>query len=209
MLHKFVNVYVAVCLMLAVVLVGTVRAQTSRGTIVGHITDPSGATVPGARVTATNLGTNISFHYSTDNTGDYYVPGLLPGLYRVEAEKAGFKKEVVSSVTLEVNQTLRVDFTLQLGQTTQTVEVTAAAPMLQTDTTTVGQVVGNRQLVDLPIMGRDFSNLLKLSVAVTELGGTIGASATIRMHGYNDNWRAYSVDGARPTSVRAAALLPG
>src|ERR687888_1967890 len=76
--------------------------QSSRGTILGNVRDPSGAPIPGATVTVTNLGTNVPFTYETDATGDYYVPSLLPGRYRVDAEKAGFKKFTAAGVLVEV-----------------------------------------------------------------------------------------------------------
>lgn len=201
MRQKFVNIFTGVCVLIGVFGVPAVKAQTSSGTIVGHIQDASGAAVPGTQVTVTNLGTSISFHYTTDSSGDYYLPSLLPGRYRVEAEKTGFKKEVADAVTVNVNQTVREDFTLQVGQTTQTVEVTAAPPMLSTDQATLGTVITNRAVVDLPLNGRDFTNLVRLGVGTGEMQGGISTGATIRLHGFNDNWRLVSIDGSRPASV--------
>jgi hypothetical protein len=201
MRQKCVNIFTAVCVLIGVCGVPAVKAQTSSGTIVGHIQDASGAAVPGAQVTATNLGTNVSSRYTTDNTGDFYIPSLLPARYRVEAEKTGFKKGVVDSVKLDVNQTLRADFTLQVGQTTQTVEVSAAPPMLSTDQATLGTVVTNRAINDLPLNGRDFTSLVFLGVGTAQIRGTILQGATIRLHGYNDNWSAASINGSRPASV--------
>ncbi len=174
-------------------------AQSSRGTILGTVRDPSGASVPGTKVTVTNLGTNIAFNYETDDTGNYYVPSLLPGRYRVEAEKAGFKKFIVAEVIVEVNQTARVDVNLEVGRAAETVEVQGASPLVQTDTATLGQVVTNRQVIELPLNGRDFTNLLRLNVGVGELQA--GIMATIRQHGLNDSFRSVSVNGARPASV--------
>lgn len=188
-----------ICLL--VLVAGTGKAQTSHGTIVGHVSDPSGAAVPGAQVTVTNLGTNVPSAYPTGPSGDFYIPSLLPGPYRVEAEKAGFKKEVVPSVNLEVDQTLRVDMVMQLGQTTQAIEVNAAAPMLQTDTATLGNVVTTRQVDDLPLNGRDFTDLIRLNAGVGELEGGIVTASTVDLHGYDDNWHSVSVNGARPASV--------
>jgi hypothetical protein len=201
MRQKCVNIFTAVCVLIGVCGVPAVKAQTSNGTIVGYIQDSSGAAVPGAQVTVTNLGTSVSSRFTTGNSGDYYIPALLPGRYRVEAEKTGFKKEVADAVTVNVNQTVRADFTLQVGQTTQTVEVTAAPPMLSTDQATLGTVVTNREMTELPLSGRDFTSLVFLSVGTDQIGGTIGSAATIRLHGYNDNWRAGSINGSRPASV--------
>ncbi len=198
--RKSVLVLSGICLALSCLLAPPVWGQTSRGAIVGAVRDPSGALVPEAKVTATNVATTISFSYITDATGSFYIPSLLPGRYRVEVEKAGFKKFVAGDVLVEVNQTVRVDVTLELGAMTQAVEVQAAAtPLVSTDQATLGQVVTNRQVNELPLNGRDFTNLLRLNVGVGELQG--GIMFSIRQHGLNDTFRSVSVNGARPASV--------
>src|SRR5438034_5334091 len=101
--------------------------QTSSGTITGTIKDSSGAVLPDAKVTVTNEGTNISREVTTDKAGGYVVPSVLPGVYTITAELSGFKKAVQAGTTLQVNQTLRADFTLQVGEVTQTIDVEAAA----------------------------------------------------------------------------------
>ena len=103
-----------------------IYAQT--GTISGFVTDPSGAAVPGARVTAVLVQRNIARTVTTDELGAYLFNALPPGDYRVEAEKTGFQRAVRTALDLSLNQNLRADFTLQLGELAQTVEVTAAAP---------------------------------------------------------------------------------
>lgn len=178
-----------------------VQAQSSRGAIVGLVRDASGAVIPGAAVVVTNLGTNVSFRFETDDTGNYYVPSLIPGPYKVEASKEGFRKLEVAPVTVEVNQTVRVDLNLQVGQLAEAVEVSAAAQLVQTDTTTLGQVIGTRQVEELPLNGRDFTNLIRLNVGTGELTGGIATAGTIRRHGLNDNFRSISVNGARPSST--------
>lgn len=175
--------------------------QSSLGRIVGTIRDASGGLVPGTKVTVRNLATNVAFEYETDQTGDYVVPSLLPGSYRVEAEKAGFNKAVVSTVVVEVNQTVRVDLLMTVGAVTEVVEVRSEAALVQTDTTTLGQVVTNRQVHELPLNGRDFTNLIRLNVGVTEVQGGITAAPTIRRHGLNDSFRNVSINGARPASI--------
>jgi hypothetical protein len=176
-------------------------AQSSRGTIVGTVRDPSGSVIPETKVTVTNLGTNVAFEYLTDSTGDYYVPSLIPGRYRVEAEKSGFKRLTVAEVLVEVNQTVRVDVRMELGEVAETLEIHEASSLVQTDTTTLGQVVNNRQVTELPLNGRDFTNLLRLNVGVSELQGGITTAPTIRRHGLNDSFRNVSVNGARPASI--------
>jgi len=177
------------------------QAQSSLGTIVGNVRDPVGAAVAGARVTVTNLNTNTSSTYQTNTTGDYFVPSLLPGRYSVTAEKAGFKKATVGNLTLEVAQTLRVDIPMQLGELTQTVNVNETSQMVDTDTATIGQAVTEREVADLPLNGRDFTNLIKLNAGVNSVTGGNAASSSIRPHGFNDSYTMVSVNGARPASV--------
>jgi hypothetical protein len=175
--------------------------QTSRGTILGSVRDPSGAAVPETKIVITNQATNVSLNYLTDETGDYYVPSLLPGLYRIEAQKTGFRQVTVPDVRVEVNQTVRVDILMKLGEVTEVVEVSDVPLLVQTDTTTLGQVVSNRGVTELPLNGRDFTNLLRLNVGVGEVQGGITTAPTIRRHGLNDAFRMVSVNGARPASI--------
>ena len=112
----------------AIVSTLPLAAQTSVGTIVGNITDESAALVPGVTITITNAGTNTARTATSNDTGGYTVPSLPPAIYSIEAELAGFSKAVVTAVQLEVNQTLRVDMTLMVGEVTETVEVSATAP---------------------------------------------------------------------------------
>lgn len=185
---------------LSVIAIPT-RSQTSAGSIVGVVRDSSSAVAPGAKVTVTNLGTNVSFTYVTDDTGNYFVPGLIPGQYRVSVEKSGFKTVTVPDVVVAVNQTVRVDLTMPVGQVAETVNVAAEAPLIQADQATLGQVVNNRAVSELPLNGRDYTNLLRLNTGVTEVQGGITTAATIRRHGLNDSFRMVSVNGARPASV--------
>ena len=158
---RFFLILIAVIVLPALSLL---KAQSSRGAILGTVRDPAGALVPGAKVSVANQATNTSFEYETDTTGNYYVPSLIPGRYRIAVEKAGFKKFTASDVIVEVDQAVRVDIRMELGQVTEVVEVREAAAMVQTDTTTLGQVVRDRQVLELPLNGRDFQNLIKLNV---------------------------------------------
>src|SRR6266508_2187180 len=137
-------------------------SQTTFGTITGTVKDASGAVLPGASVVVTNQNTGATRQVTTDDTGRYLVPSVLPGVYTITSELTGFKKALVSGVTLEVNQTLRADLTLQVGEVTETVEVEAAAPLLQTETSTVGTVISNKQVIELPLNGRSFTQLTLL-----------------------------------------------
>ncbi len=179
----------------------TAFGQSSTGVILGTVRDPSGAIVPGTHIVVRNTATNAAFPIDTDHTGSYYVPALIPGRYQVNAEKSGFSETSVNDVVLEVDQTVRVDLTLRVGQITETVKVESTTQMVQSDNATVGQVIGTRQVEELPLNGRDFTNLIKLNVGVTEVSGGANAGASVRMHGLNGNFRNVSVDGARPMDI--------
>ncbi len=188
----------AFCVLFAPALV---LGQTSAGVIVGVVRDASGAVVPGTKLTVTNVATNIAFEFVTDETGNYVVPSLSPGHYRVDSVKEGFKKTEVADVQVDVNQTVRLDLTLSVGQSSEMVSVLAEAPLIQADQATLGQVVNNKAVSELPLNGRDFTTLLRLNTGVTEVQGGITTAGTIRRHGLNDAFRNVSVNGARPASV--------
>jgi len=197
---KSVRVFCTLCIAL-IWCTADLFAQSSRGSIVGNVRDPNGGAIPGTRITVTNSETHISSVYETDSTGDYYVTSLIPGHYRVEAEKQGFAKSAVESVTLQVNQTLRIDLPMRLGPVTQQVQVNANAQMVQTDTSTLGQVITSQQLTELPLNGRDFTSLIRLNTDTTEAQGGITTASTIRRHGLNDSFRMVSINGSRPASI--------
>jgi len=126
------------------------------GTIVGTVSDPSGASVVKAKVTIRNQQTNAAREVETGASGEYSVPLLLPGLYQVTVEAAGFQRAVHKDIKLDVDQTVRVDLVLQVGQITQEVVVTGVAPLLQTETSAVGQVVDEQKVSRLPLNERNF-----------------------------------------------------
>jgi hypothetical protein len=127
----FVQLGITVCLLLSL---EPLAAQTTTGSIVGTVTDNSGAAVPGAAVTVTNVDTNITTKTTTDSSGNYVVTPLPVGHYSVAKEARGFKRSLNEGITLNVQDRIGVNVALELGQISETVEVTAAAPALQTDT---------------------------------------------------------------------------
>ncbi len=132
------------------------------GEITGVVTDPSGALVVGAAVTVSNPATNLTRTATTNNAGNYTFPSLLPGVYSVKAEMQGFQGEIRGGVELQVQQVARIDFQLKVGSLTETVEVISGAPLLNTENATVGTVIENRRIVDLPLNGRNFISLIAL-----------------------------------------------
>jgi outer membrane receptor protein involved in Fe transport len=138
--------------------------QAVNGTLLGTLNDGSGAVVPGAQITITEVGTGIPRTTQTNASGNYVFPDLPPGNYDVTSEAKGFKKETKTSVRVDVNTTVRVDMTMQLGAVTETVEVSGAVPLLKTDRADVSQIIDTEQMEQLPIGGanRNFQNLIAL-----------------------------------------------
>jgi carboxypeptidase family protein len=142
--------------------------QSDTGTITGTVRDSSAAAVPRVKITVTDARTNADvFTAQTDSAGRYTAPALKPSDYFLTAEMTGFKKEMRRGVTLEVNQMATVDFTLQVGQVSEVVEVTEAAPLMHAQSAELGDVVEQRRVVELPLNGRFFVNLVNLTVGVT------------------------------------------
>src|SRR5580698_8788230 len=165
------KLFVVMALLLALPVMG----QTL-GEITGRITDPSGAGVPDAALTLTNATTNAVRQTKTTGDGDYSFPSLPPGTYKLKAEHPGFKTTANNSVEVEVQQTVRLDYTLQVGDVTQTVEISAAANMLQSENATLGSVVSNSSIVELPLNGREYLNLVALNANVNTLSPPAGQS---------------------------------
>ncbi len=146
-----------------------VRGQAVNGTLLGTVTDASGAVIPNAVVVATEVNTNISRTTKTNESGNYVFSDVTPGKYSVSAEQQGFKKEVRANVDVLVNSTIRVDLSLETGTVTETINVTAEAPMLQTDRADTGRKIETKQVEDLPIVynNRNFQGLLNLVPGTT------------------------------------------
>ena len=180
-------------------LAGRLQAQNSQGTILGHVQDSSGAAVAGAKVTARNVNTNVTHRFTTKGPGDYVFVDMIPGTYEVRIEASGFKTELSTGLILEVDQTLRQNFTLQVGGIKEVMTVTADAQMVQTDNTTTGNVLDQKTIEELPSSGRDFNNLLGLSAGAGNVTG--GSQLYYANHGVNNTFTEVSLNGARPESV--------
>ncbi|HLX74452.1 MAG TPA: carboxypeptidase-like regulatory domain-containing protein, partial [Terriglobales bacterium] len=138
-------------------------AQKDTGTIAGTVTDPSGAVVAGAKVVVREVDRGATFSTQTTQSGEYVASPLMVGRYTVTVEHSGFKRAVSQPVSLDVQQRAVVNIKLQLGQATESVEVTGAAPLLETQTSELGQVVNARQASNLPLNGRNFAQLALLT----------------------------------------------
>jgi hypothetical protein len=146
--------------------IGVASAQTF-GEITGEVKDQSGAVAPNVPVTAANTATNASRTTRTNEVGIYSFPSLLPGTYQVKVEAPGFEPMVRSNIELQVQQTARVDFTLAVGQATQSIEVSGSGQLLTTESATVGTVIEQKSITDLPLNGRNFLQLVALSPNVS------------------------------------------
>ena len=170
-------------------------AQVDRGSIVGLVTDPAGARVPGAQVTVTNLAANQSTSVTTDEKGQYTADLLRIGTYSVTVEKPGFQKAIQPSVDVGVNQAARVDIALLVGSINESVQVTTAPPLLQTEASSLGTIETERRISELPLNGRNFIQLAYLGPGAN--GGQTGSNVS---GGVFENERAneaVSVNGLR------------
>lgn len=172
---------------------GMLRAQSATGQITGTVKDASGGVMAKVKVTVTNLQTGLTRATATNELGTYVVPLLPAGAYLVTAEQANFKLAVKSDVQLNVDQVQRVDLELTAGNISERVEVRANALAIDTETSTVGQVISEKQVTQLPLNGRNFLQLLFLGAGAVE---TSGEQAAMRQGVGN----AISIMGSRPTS---------
>jgi len=190
--------------------IGCALGQTA-GEITGEVHDQSGAAAPNATVTVTNAGTNAARSTTTNDAGIYTFPSLVPGNYQVKVELQGFQPVVRTGIELQVQQTARVDFTLSIGQATQAIEVAGAAQLLTTENATVGTVIGQKSIEDLPLNGRNFLQLVALSPNVSygfmapnneqrRQGGT-RTDQNISIAGMRGTWNNYTLDGIANTDV--------
>jgi hypothetical protein len=175
----------------------SLMAQVDRGGIVGTVTDSSGAVVPGVTVTVTNIGTNQSTKLTTDVSGSYTANLLRIGRYTLTAEKEGFQRIVQSNIDVGVNEVVRVDLVLKVGEVKQVVEITGAAPLVQTETSSLGTIETERRIVDLPLNQRNFIGLAYLAPGAnsgqsgSNASGESGAFENVRAN------EALSVNGLR------------
>jgi len=185
-------------------------AQTG-GQINGEVSDPSGAVIPNASVTVTNTATNASRSTVTNGAGLYSFPDLTPGPYEVKVVQTGFSVMVRTGIDLKVQDATRVDFALAVGQANQMVEVAANAAMLSTENATIGAVIQQESIAELPLNGRNFWSLAAMSPntaygfspaaqATGRLGG-LRSTLTIAMTGARATWSNYTLDGITNTDL--------
>jgi hypothetical protein len=187
---------------------GVFSARAQQATIQGVVTDQTNAVVPGVKVTATNVATGVSQSVQTNTEGFYSIPFLLPGTYKVEAAAAGFAPVTRENLKLDVNRTAAVDFTLKLGAVAETVEVSAAAALIDSQTSVVGQVIDNRRIVELPLNGRNYLELARLTTAVApDYGSRTGSKGTFSAVGQRAYQTNILLDGVDNNSRASGGQL--
>ena len=196
-------------------------AQTF-GQISGQVTDASGGLLVGATVTVTNTQTNAVREAQTNTSGSYSFPALLPGVYNIKVDLQGFQSQVRSGVELQVQQTARLDFSLELGSVEVAVEVTGSAPMINATDATVGTVINNKEILELPLNGRNFISLVSSIPNVSSDwagGGGGGASGrqggdrstqNFAVAGQRREYNQYTLDGIvnQDVNFNTYAFLP-
>src|SRR5258706_738677 len=180
------------CVACLVVVSPPSRAQTAYGTVNGSVTDASGAAIADAQVTLTNLGTSEKRTQSTGNEGFYSFVNLNPGRYKIDVEKPGFKRITRPEVVVDVQQTVRIDLAMQVGDVSQSIEVTGETPLLQPETSSLGQVVEERKANELPLNGRNVFNLVSLAPSVIPQGSAGGTPVGVNPFG----WGNYQINGS-------------
>lgn len=194
-----------ISLVLTILGASTLAAQTA--SVTGIISDPTGAVIPGVRVSLTNEATNVDFRTETNVEGFYRVPSVPPGNYRIALEADGFKPFRAIGLQLIVGQVARQDFKLELGTTSESIEVSARAVLLDSETSSLGQVIGGRQITELPLLGRNAYSLATLVPGVRSSAGmndlpvdqisTVSAS----INGARASQNEFLLDGAPNTAA--------
>ncbi len=194
---------------MGLLLIGIAAFGQTFGSIGGDARDASGAVVSGAVVTAVNVGTNAPRSAVTNDAGAYSFPSLPPGTYTLKIEKPGFKTVIQNQIELQVQFNARVDFELQVGQVSESVEVRGDTALLVTENATVGTVIENKRIVELPLNGRNYLQLVSLAPNVStgfssqgQAGarqGGIRAAQTISVAGQRTNFNHYTLDGVENT----------
>ena len=193
-------VMLAILLCITFCCVAKVKAQATSGTILGRVTDPQEGAVVGATVTAKNEETGLSRDTRSNGEGEYTLSNLPPGRYTVTVVQQGFTTATSNDNKLEIDQKLRLDVALTVGNVSETVSVTSDSPLLQTQSAETGQVVENKRIEDLPLLGRNFLDLTRLTTGVTTGAG--GNNTNIAVNGQREFGNSIQVDGVEVTANR-------
>jgi hypothetical protein len=195
---------------LLVLLPITLYGQRITGSIEGRISDASEAVLPGVEITVTSDATGQVRTGLTNETGRYNFPLLPSGTYTVQTAFPGFRTEIRSGVQVQVDRNARIDFELQVGQVTETIEVTADAPLIETDTSALGQVIDTQRVTELPLNGRDFLQLAVLTPGVqpvVEGSNLEGQQGSMHANGAREEFNNFLLDGVDNNDIANAQLI--
>ncbi|MCI0389691.1 MAG: TonB-dependent receptor [Acidobacteria bacterium] len=210
----------AATVLLLVVLAFPLFAQAPSGEISGVVSDPTGSVIAGVRVLLTNPATNAIREVQTNDSGLYAIPALPPGVYVLKVEKTGFRAIERKNITVLVGSANRIDVTLEVGELTNVVEIAGGAPVLQSENASIGTVIENRSIVELPLNGRNYLQLTSLIPGATTNGpsssqgkqrmGGQRNSFALNVSGQRIHYNHYSLDGIENTDLNfnSYMLLP-
>ena len=206
------RIIVAALLFAAAVPAG--YCQDPRGSLIGRVSDTSGAMIPGARVQALNKETGVAASGQTNAVGSFGIPFLLPGVYRLTAESTGFKKTVRDNIELRVAETVEVNLEMQVGAVSDSVEVTAEAPPLDTATSSLGQAVDSKRIGDLPLYGGNPMDFMLLAPGIVRPGTSVsngkanGTNVQFTSNGTGSRSSDYQIDGVSNTFAITGQTRP-
>lgn len=190
-------------------------AQTATGSISGMVQDETGAVVPGAQVTVTNVEKGISSSLATDASGRYHVPNLIPGHYEIQTQVSGFETAVRKGIQVTVGSNLEINMTLKVGQVAQQTVVTAEAPIVETASSALLGLVDEKTVRELPLNGRSFDQLISLESSAptfrsrSPAGAIHGMSAVYSVNGARTRANMFLIDGTEMVGATQASTLPG
>jgi hypothetical protein len=199
---KSMRARIATAIVFAIVTVSSGLAQAIYGSIYGQVTDQSGSVVPNATITVTDVSKNTSVQVTSDSQGEYRVEHLIPDVYDLSATAGGFQTQATKGIQVSADTAPKIDFKLNVGSSTQTVEVTTELPVLKTDRADVAKVFNERTVSDLPIAGRNFASLELLIPGAQVMGWSQNSaedfqgSPTVNINGQHFSGVSYELDGA-------------
>src|SRR6266705_2676823 len=176
-------------------LTSALRAQSTNASLTGRVLDPQKALIADAKVAAINAGTNVRAETTTNGSGEYYLANLTPAVYRIEIEKPGFKRLVKPDLVLHVQDALKLDFEMTLGDVSQSVTVEAGAPLVNTESATVSTVIDRTFVESLPLNGRSFQTLIMLTPGVVVTATAFDDQGQFSVNGQRADANYFTVDG--------------
>src|SRR5258705_5665505 len=176
-------------------LASALRAQSTNASLTGRVTDPQKALIVDAKVDVISAGTNVRAETTTNGSGEYYFANLAPAVYRIEIEKPGFKRLVKPDLILHVQDALKLDFEMTLGDVSETVTVEAGAPLVNTESATVSTVIDRKLVDNLPLNGRRFQTLITLTPGVVLTVTAFNDQGQFSVNGQRADANYFTVDG--------------